>query len=301
MALQEELIDILSRHRAEADRYRPRPVPLRSLCLLLQLERGPGRKPPQEEEIHDALKELVARGEVTNGPRQCFSAARPAVVFDGEGFGEARFLGDRAYLAAVHRQLETDQEVSEPRIRSRLPPVRARERLDNIGVPLQSWSELIEVLPQPELPTDLALRDGHWDHDPFHLFDRIAQYVPTIGATQVKRWIDLHPREKPRSALLQLPDRTLLWQVQMKYFCLGQETALLAMFELDRLACCPLSVPWHESSGTLDLQKVVLPAAHARLLWALSDHHPELWRTRVVRPRNRALVRAILNSLGLIA
>ncbi|MCP9829313.1 hypothetical protein KBZ19_12540 [Synechococcus sp. L2F] len=299
MTMHDQLIRILSRHRGEVDRHYPRPLPLHVITQLLQQEEAPDKPAPDQSALIETLHELEAKGEIVSGPGKCFCMAPPSLVIEADSMLNARFLGDRAYLAAVHQHLDSSIEAEDCCLNSPLDPAQARQRLARVGVSLKTWDDLLRALPSPTTPSPLALRHASWNRDPFQLFDWIEHYKPSTATTQPHRWLELFHAEDVSSHLLRLPDHTLLWKIENLFYEITPDVAVLAMFALDREDGRPLLIPWQEATGILDLREIQLPAAYARLLWALSEPAPETWRSRIVRARNRPLVRAALNRLGL--
>lgn len=299
MTIQDQLIRILSRHRGEVNRHYPRPLPLHVISQLLHQEEAPDKPVPGQSALLETLHELEAKGEIVSGPGKRFCMAPPTLVIEADSMLNARFLGDRAYLAAVHQHLDSGIEAENFCLNSPLDPAQARQRLMRVGVSLRSWDDLLRALPSPTTPSPLALRYAGWNRDPFQLFDWIEHYKPSTATPQPQRWLELFHSEAVSSPLLRLPDDTLLWKIENRFYEITPDVAVLAMFALDREEGTPLLVPWQEATGTLDLRELQLPAAYARLLWALSEPAPETWRIRTVRARNRLLVRASLSRLGL--
>jgi len=297
--MHDQLIRILSRHRGEVDRHRPRPLSLHAVSLLLQQEAPPDNPAPNQQIVIEALRELEARGEIVSGADKRFCMARPSLVIEADSMRNARFVGDRAYLAAVHQQLDTGMEEENHCLGSPLDLFKARQRLARIGVSLQTWDDLLRALPSPTTPSSLTLRLTAWNRDPFQMFDWIEHYKPSKPEPQPQRWLQLFHEEGLSSPLLRLPDYTMLWKLDDRLYEITPDMAMLAMFALDLEAGIPLLISWHEATGVLDLREVQLPAAYARLIWSLSEPAPENWRTRTVKPRNRHFVRATLIRLGL--
>lgn len=299
MTLLNQLIDILSRHRGEGHRHHPRPLPLHVIIQLVQQEAAPDKPASDQSSILEALHELEARGEIVSGAGRRFCMAPPSLVIASDSLANFRFIGDRAYLAAVHHALGSCIDGDPRSLSSPLDPAQARLKLSRSGVGLQTWDELLRTLPTPSAPSSLTLRHAVWNRDPFQLFDHIEHYKPSPSASQRQRWVELYHAEGDVSPLLRLPDQTLLWREDNHLYEISPDVALLAMFALDRDSGNPLLVPWQDATGRLDLRGIDLPGAYAKLLWAISESTPETWRTRTVKPPNRPLARAALSRLGL--
>jgi len=297
----ELIIRLLSNHRQPHRVELPQPLTLRAIATLIQQS-----LPPQHDDIStqlDAdLRELQAQGEVLAGTGNRFCMAPPVVLAENEtSLTGLLFRGDRAYLRLAHQALETGQ----PFVTTMLHPKvrgfhRTKERLRNAGIRLLTVASSVDHLPPRELPQPVRLQ-GCESPNPFQAAtwtDPIRQYVPRVGTQQFERWVPVTQAALGDRTLLKLPTGEWLWFEADQFYELTPDTALLAMFQLDHDANVPLSLPWDDAPGRLQLQGISLPSSYAQLLWRLSEPDADSPRTRLFATANRPIAREALLRLG---
>jgi len=251
-------------------------------------------------EASRAFDELQAQGEILAGMGKRYCIAPPTVLARSqEDMASLRFQGDRAYLPLVHQTLKTNQSQQETLIRpSGQNFQRVQADLQRIGVCLMTVEDSLQELPQPRQPRILR---SPLEDNPFFMYPEIEVYKPQALKSQPERW-------QPRSSystqaltsdlLLKLPTGEYLWLREGKFYELEPETAVLTMFAQDAAAEELLPIEWDEAPGRLHLQGIILPGAYARWLWRLSDSDPDRYRTRLVLPAYRPLIKEAFVRLG---
>jgi hypothetical protein len=297
----DRIIKLLSNHRQTHRIKLPQPLTLRAIATLIQQS-----LPPQHEDIStqlDAdLRELQAKGEVLAGMGNRFCMAPPVVLAEAEtNLTGILFRGDRAYLRLAHQALETGQLAVETTLHPRVHDFyRIKQRLRNVGIRLLTVAISVDYLPLPELPQPVRL-PGCESPNPFQSATwtaPICQYVPSLGTRQFERWVPIIQAALGDRTLLKLPTGEWLWFEADQFYELAPDTALLAMFQLDHGANVPLSLPWDDAPGRLNLQGVSLPSSYAQLLWRLSKPDADIPRTRLFATANRPIARKALLRLG---
>ena len=295
----DHIIKLLSNHRQMHRTELPQPLTLHTIATLIQQS-----LPPQPEDISTQLNvdlcELQAQGDVLAGMGNRFCMAPPIVLAESEmNLTGVLFRGDRAYLRLAHQALETGQ----PTVKLTLHPKvhgfhRIKERLQKLGIRLLTVATSVDHLPLPELPHSFMLQ-GCESPNPFQTAtwtDTICQYVPKVGMQQFERWVPITRASLSDRALLKLPTDEWLWFEVNQFYELTPDTALLAMFQLDR--CAKIAIPWDDVPGRLNLQGINLPSRYAQLLWRLSQSDADSPRTRLFAIANRPIAREALLRLG---
>jgi hypothetical protein len=297
----ELIIRLLSNHRQTHRTELPQPLTLWAIATLIQQS-----LPPHHEDIStqlDAdLRELQAQGDVLAGTGNRFCMAPPMVLAEDEtNLTGILFRGDRAYLRLAHQALETGQPFVKPTLHPRVHGFhRIKERLRNVGIRLITVASSVDYLPLPELPQPARLQ-GCESPNPFEAAtwtDPIRHYVPRVGTQQFERWVPIMQAALRDRTLLKLPTGEWLWFEADQFYELTPDTALLAMFQLDHGANVPLSLPWDDAPGRLNLQGISLPSSYAQLLWRLSQPDADIPRTRLFAIANRPIAREVLLRLG---
>jgi hypothetical protein len=303
MASEQDILDILSRHRKEDRPSLPRPLPLSTIIYLLQHTQKPGSKSPTSSDLWMPLKSLLTRGEVFR-QRNRFCVARPLIVSDCEPYEEIRFIGDRAYLPLVHEVLATGQDRTETLLHTGLTLNEAREQLEGIGIPWLTWDDLLNQLPDPAKPRPLELRDKRLTYNPLESISRFRNYQPRQGAEQSSRFIFLVRGQRLSTPLILLPDGTWIWHVDRQYSEINSDSAYLAMFYLDDQHSAPLPVRWSSASTQLDMSHTLIPSSYKRLIEMCTQTsryyttaNSDLASLYQVRPRSRSIITAALNRL----
>lgn len=303
MMYAEQIIKLLSNHRQQHRPEQPQLLTFQTIVTLVQQS-----LPPQEEDISpqiDAeLRELQAQGEILAGTGKKYCMALPIVLAESEtDLTGLLFRGDRAYLLLAHQVLKTGQASAKLHLHPKISGFqRIKNRLKEVGIRLLTAEMIVDHLPIAELPKPCMLQ-GSESHNPFETFiwtDSILQYLPQQGKQQSERWCEVIQTDLAECTLLKLPTREFIWFEANKFYELAPDAAVLAMFQLDRSASLPISIPWDEAPGRLNLQGVNLPSSHAQLLWRLSDPETDVYRTRLFSPINRPIAREVLQHLGCV-
>ncbi|MDG2992007.1 hypothetical protein L3556_13860 [Candidatus Synechococcus calcipolaris G9] len=299
--LPELIIRLLSNHRQAYRTELPQPLSLRAIATLIQQS-----LPPQYEDVSKQLeadlRELQAQGEVLAGMGNRFCMAPPVVLAEDEmNLTGVLFRGDRAYLRLAHQALETGQPSTRPILRPRINGFhRINERLRKVGIRLLTVASSVDHLPLPELPQPSRLQ-GCESLNPFEAAtwtDPCRQYIPSLGTQQFEHWVPIMQAALRDCTLLKLPTGECIWFEAEQFYELTPDTALLAMFQLAQDARAPISIPWDEVPGRLNLQGISLPSSYAQLLWRLSQPDVDMPRTRLFAPANRPIAREALLRLG---
>lgn len=303
MIYTEQIIQLLSNHRQQHRPEVPQLLTFQAISTLIQQS-----LPPQKEDISSqidaAMRELQAQGEILAGTGKKFCMAPPIVLTESEtDLTGLLFRGDRAYLRLAHQALETGQPPAKLLLHPKINGFqRIKNRLKEFGIRLLTAERSVEHLPTAELPQPCMLQ-GSESHNPFETVtwtDSILQYLPKQGKQQSERWSQVIQSNLAECTLLKLPTGEFIWFEADKFYELTPDVAVLAMFQLDRSASLPITVPWDESPGRLNLQGVNLPSSHAQLLWRLSKPETDEYRTRLFSPINRPIAREVLQHLGCV-
>jgi hypothetical protein len=255
--------------------------------------------------VQQILRELEARGEILAGDRNRYCMAPPiALALDEDNLTSLLFTGDRAYLTLAHQVLESQPNHQDPLVLR--PKVHRfhwiKSRLSQVGVRLLTIADSLDDLPRPQKPSKAVLRSP-WLRDPFEIKSwanggDIQRYAPS-NAPQADRWRYPMRETLQNQDLLLLPTGESLWFEDGNFYELEPDTAILAMFQLDKERGYPLKIIWDEALGRLNLQGVILPSAYARRIWRLSEPVEEEYRTRRTRePSKRPLIKETLKRLG---
>jgi len=303
MISEQEILDILSRHRKEDRPSLPRPLPLSTIIYLLQHNQRPGSKSPTASDLWMPLKSLITRGEVfRQGNRFC--VARPLIMSECEPYEEIRFIGDRAYLHLVHEVLATGQDRSETLLHTCLTLNEAHAQLEGIGIPWLTWDDLLNQLPDPAMPSPHELRDKQLTYDPLDGVSQFKNYQPRQGVEQLGRFVSLVRGQRLSTPLILLSDGTWIWHSDRQYSEVSSDSAYLAMFYLDNQSAAPLPIRWSSTSTQLDLSQTLIPSCYKRLIEMCAQVHS--YHTSIdsdfanlyqVRPRSRPVIAAALKRL----
>jgi hypothetical protein len=306
MVSEQEVLDILSRHRKEDQPSLPRPLPFSTIIYLLQHNRKPGSKSPTSGDLWRPLKSLLTRGEIFRQESR-FCVARPLIMSDCEPYEEIRFIGDRAYLPLVHEVLATGQDSSETLLHTDLTLDEARAQLEGIGIPWLTWDDLLNQLPDPAMPSPHELIDKQLTYNPLESISQFSNYQPRQGAEQSSRFVALVRGQRISTPLIQLPDRTWIWHTDRQYSEISSDSAYLAMFYLDDQSSAPLPIGWSSTSTQLDLRQVLIPSSYKRLIEMCAQANgyyttteSDLASLYQVRPRSRPVITAALNRLKIL-
>ena len=300
----ETITKLLSNHRNPQNLAQPLSLTRQQILSLIQHVISPNAVSSDwKTEASRALEELQAQGEILSGIGRRYCIAPPTVLtLSQEDTTSLRFQGDRAYLSLVHRALRTLQSNADVLIRSQDCQVkgfhRIKDTLQNIGVRLLTVLDSLQWLPHPHNPTLLR---SPLEENPFITHPTIEQYVPQFLKNQTERWQSRSgqaAQSLETKTLLKLPTDEYLWLCNGQFYELEPDTAVLTMFAQDRASGSPLKIAWDEAQGRIQLQGIVLPSAHARWLWRLSEPDPERYRTRLVAPAYRPLVKKAFTRLG---
>lgn len=303
MVLDQQIIDLLSRHRKEDNPSLPRPLPMSMLIYLLHHNQKPGTKSPTASDLWPPLKSLITRGEVFRQASR-FCIARPLIMSDCEPFEEIRFIGDRAYLPLVHEVLSTGQDCSETLLHTGLSLNEAQAQLENIGIAWLTWDDLLNQLPDPSKPRPHELRDKQLTYNPLDNLSQFKNYQPRQGAQQSSRFVSLVRGQRLTTPLILLPDGTWVWHADRQYSEISSDSAYLAMFYLDNESSAPLPLAWSSSSTQLDLSQTLIPSSYKRLIETCAQpdrqfttNDSDFASLYQVRPRSMPIIAAALNRL----
>lgn len=302
--LAEKITRLLSNHRYVNNQAIPQPLTKYQIVSLLASSVSPNESQENlADKIQDTLNELQAEGEVLAGKRNYYCMAPPTVLAkNNEDLTSLLFRGDRGYLALAHQVLESQQNSQKPLL---LRPNshqfhRIKNRLNQVGICLLTVSNSIEHLPFPRKPLKSELRST-WAGDPFLIKNwqnggYIQRYIP-CNEVQKNRWLNPSRESIKDEDILRLPTGEYLWFKDQNFYELESDTAILAMFYLDKEMGCPLRIIWDEPSGKLNLQGVYLPSTYARWFWHLSEPGEE-YRTRYFQPTHWLLIKDAFQRLG---
>lgn len=300
----ETITTLLSQHRNPKNLAQPIALTRQQILSLLRHQIPPIAAPADwQAEATRALDELQAQGEILAGTGKRYCVAPPTVLaLSQDNTDSLKFQGDRAYLSIVHQALRTTQSHQEILIRSQDCQVkgfnRIRDTLQARGIRLLTVLDSLQGLPYPHVPTLLR---SPLEENPFITYSTIEQYVPQSLKSQTERWQLRSAQSTQRlepQVLLKLPTGEYLWLCDGQFYELEPETAVLAMFAQDKATGQPLKIAWDEAQGRIQLQGTVLPSSYARWIWRLSDPDPERYRTRLVAPPYRPLVKQAITRLG---
>lgn len=296
----ERIIKLLSNHRQPHRPQLPQPLSLRAIASLVDHSLSPQWTTNQlSEQLQADLHELQAEGEVLAGTGNRFCMALPTVLAETEDqLTGLRFRGDRAYLGLAHQTLETGQPHSlilHPKIQR---SEWIKQHLKPYGIAFLTAEANINHLPTPRLPQLCTLQGFERSYDSFQMHLQtdqrpVQQYVP-------QKWIGFTQAMLSNRALLRLPTGEFLWFEAGQFYELPPDTAVLAMFELDRMANFSLRIAWDETPGRLDLRRISLPSSYAQMLWWLSQPQEGENRIRLFASHKHPLVHAVFNRLGCI-
>lgn len=296
---------LLSNHRHPANPAIPMTLSKHQFITLIRSSLSPNESQEQlQTDIHEALSELQAQGEIYAGMRNRYSITPPTILaLDRDNLIGLRFRGDRAYLPLAHQVLKTEQSHDDLSIRPKIGGFnQIKNRLNQAGIRLVTVADSVEYLPLPCQPSKAVLRSP-WPDNPFLLNNwqgrgSIHQYIPCSNTPQKNRWIPLNYQQLEDKSLLQLPTGEYIWFQDQAFYELEPDTAMLVMFHQDKETGYPLKIYWDKSQSRLNLQGTSLPSAYAQLLWRLSEPDSEQHRTRLIESLNHPLVETIFQRLG---
>ena len=290
----EKVIILLSNHRSPIDPARPLSLAKRQILSILVSSLSPEypqNKLPQE--LETTLRELEAKGEIYAGMGNRFCIAQPTVLYE-----EKLFCGDRAYLPLAHQLLGNAATDSTSLNFGEVTFDVLKDTLASRGISLIEIEQSLQHLPEPCCPSTYMLR-GYEIEDPFLNpdYDGILHYAPRI-AEQSDRWREPSRANLRNPDLLKLPTGEYLWHEQGVFYQIDKDTAVLAMFQLDREVGQPINVDWDCDRGILDLQNLTLPSSYAQQLWRISSPEQQGNRVRYFQPNYRKQVVQIFQRLG---
>jgi hypothetical protein len=294
------IIKLLSNHRNPNNLAIPTTLNKSQIILLIRSSLPPNQSQNNlQNEIQKTLWELEAQGEILSGGRNRYCMAPPTVLtLERENLNELIFRGDRAYLSLAHQVLKTEQNLDTVDLRPKITQFeRITTELNRVNIRFLTITDSVKHLPRPQKPSKTILRSP-WQDNPFER-ETIFQYVPKSKTSQKERWTTVTHEQLSDSILLKLSStEEYIWFQDKQFYELEPDTALLAMFYLDKEMECPIQVEWDSSVGKLNLQGVILPNAYARWLWQLSQPDTERYRTRCIKPINYPLVERAFQRLG---
>ncbi|MHC0068744.1 hypothetical protein ACWATR_38765 [Nostoc sp. UIC 10890] len=296
---------LLSNHRHPANPAIPMTLSKHQFITLIRSSLSPNESQEHlQTDIHEALSELQAQGEIYAGMRNRYSITPPTILaLDRDNLIGLRFRGDRAYLPLAHQVLKTEQSHDDLSIRPKIGGFnQIKNRLNQAGIRLVTVADSVGYLPLPCQPSKAVLRSP-WPDNPFLLNNwqgrgSIHQYIPCSNTPQKNRWIPLNYQQLEDKSLLQLPTGEYIWFQDQAFYELEPDTAMLVMFHQDKETGYPLKIYWDKSQSRLNLQGTSLPSAYAQLLWRLSEPDSEQYRTRLIESLNHPLVETIFQRLG---
>lgn len=302
----EHIIKLLSLHRQSSNPTMPLALTFNQITRLLQTAFPPTQYLDQVE-VKRSLQELEAQGEVLAGDRNRYCIAPPTVLaLDNSDLSCFRFTGDRTYLGIAHQVIEGKPGGEQLNLYPKRYQIHwIKPRLEGAGIRFLSLADSLDDLPQPALPHSSNLLVP-WGFDPFQLRqwangEDIQRYVPKNNTSQNNRWHYPIRENLKNQDLLKLPTGEYLWFQDEQFYELMPDTAILAMFELDRQQECPLKVIWDVAPGRLDLQSVTLPSLYAQRIWRLTEPVEGIYRTRQLRTiEQRSLLEQIMKRLGCV-
>lgn len=298
-----KILHLLSHHRQPGQPALPAALSMTQITSLLRQCLDPDQPTDQiADEVQESLRELEAQNEIfrASGNRYCMA---PPTLFalNRDNWTGCRFRGDRAYLSLAHETLKTRQQPTEEKLHSGIKNFTlAKSRLQDKKIRLLTLEEVINELPKPQKPPYFLLQGHQYPLTCSELsqMSDVKQYVPAY-AEQKDRWRSLTPQTLSNESLLRLPDETYLWFEAEEFYEIELDTAILAMFYLDRCAQQPLRVVWANAAmNQLNLQNIWLPYAHFQWLRQLSEPTEGHRRVFFVSPANRPLVEAVFQYLG---
>lgn len=301
-----EIVQLLSNHRRVERAVMPQALSMTQILNLLRANLDPNL--PSENlatQVQADLRMLQAEGEIlyASGNRYCMSP--PTLLAPGrDNLVGLRFRGDRAFLSLAHEILKTNQSYQDLQLRPKIQKFdQLRSRLYKVGINIVTTDDLVHHLPPVQKPQRFALQ-GHerivsdTDRQSWVEQGEVKQYVPN-WQEQSQRWQPVTNTNFESEALLRLSKDDYVWFEHDTFYDIDTNTAINAMFYLDREHRHPLQIVWlGDNMNQLDLQGIQLPTAHARLIWHLSKANTEKNRIRYVTPANRPFVEAVLRNLG---
>lgn len=296
----EPIIKLLSNHRNLNNLGTPTTLNKSQLSLLIRTSLPPNQSNTNlQNEIQKTLWELEARGEILSGGRNRYCIAPPTVLtLEKENLNELIFRGDRAYLSLAHQVLKTEHNSNTIYLHPQIDGGdRIKTELNQVGIRFLTITDSVKHLPRPQKPSQTILRSP-WQDNPFER-ETIFQYITKNRVSQKDRWMTVTYQQLSDSTLLKLSStEEYIWFQDKQFHELEPDTALLAMFYLDKERRCPIQLEWNSSEGKLNLQGVILPSSYARWLWQLSQPDTERYRTRCIKPINYPLVEQAFQRLG---
>lgn len=298
-----KILRLLSQHRQSEQRALPAVLSQTQITNLLRQTLDPNQEDNQiSNDVQRALRELEAQNEVLRAPGNRYCVAPPVLLSNSEDLAGLQFRGDRAYLTLAHEVLKTNQPVNVEQLRStRSNFKKAKDDLLERNISLLTIAHILNDMPEPQKPQRIYLKGREYQLSIIEFWKtqdikQIKQYVPA-HAEQVDRWVTPIPSTPKTQSLFQVADNEYLWYEEKQFYALERDTAVLAMFYLDKWERKPIRLVL-EDTGQMDLRRVILPNAHYQLFRYLAEQKDGERRVYYVPPANRQLVRDIFKHLG---
>lgn len=229
----------------------------------------------EQLEVLESEFEVASKGE----GRRTYRMAPPVLIIEREAPLRAKYAGDRAYLNAVVELLSAECDTETWLIETVKTAEESREILEARGITVQSEEMLFQFLPEPALPTDIALSMAEQlAKDDIGV--GIEVYIPRRMDFFADRWVELDKalpsvmtqlrRVKAKSFLPGKHDVIYFWETADCLYRLSKDQAMLASYriDLDR-----------NESRLLDLDKPILAKIRRELpsaYRAVVDRYAEL-------------------------
>lgn len=295
-----KILQLLSQHRQSGQPALPAALSQTQIANLLRQTLDPNQSDDQiGNDVQMALRELEAQNEVLRAPGNRYCVAPPVLLSNSEDLAGQQFKGDRAYLTLAHEVLKTNQPVNVEQLRStRSNFKKAKDDLLEHNISLLTTADILNDIPEPQKPQRIHLKGHEYQLSTIEFWKTpgIKQYVPA-HAEQVDRWVKPIPSTLKDQSLFQVADNECLWYEEKQFYILERDTAVLAMFYLDKWERKPIRLVL-EDTGQMDLRRVILPNAHYQLFRYLAEQKDGERRVYYVPPANRQLVRDIFKHLG---
>lgn len=302
-----EIVQLLSNHRRTEHPVMPQALSMTQILNLLRANLNPNL--PSDTlvaQVQADLKALQAEGEILYAPGNRYCVSPPTLLASGrDNLVGLLFRGDRAFLPLAHEVLRTNQPPQTLQLRPRIHQFeRLRSLLHRVGICIITTDELVHSLPPIQKPQRFALQGCErmvsdserqlWIEQQ----GEVKQYIPN-WQEQSQRWQLLSDASFEAEALLRLSKDAYLWIENQICYDIDANTAISAMFYLDKIYHQPLQIVWlGNGMNQLDFQGIQLPSTYAQLIWRLSKSSAEKPRIRYVEPANRPFVEAVLKKLG---
>jgi hypothetical protein len=302
--LENRIVTILSHERSE-NSMQPLAIGKRKLGNLMLRNKPPNLASDVfQEELEKALESLWSAGEILSGSRY-YCVAPPTLITNSkeECINGLKFLGDRAYLQLVHKELRSKIGAKPTLIHPRISKFdRIQEKLHPWGIRVVTTADRLQVLSRPRKPSSHLLQCPIDLPDLFSvdmMFYRSAPHTP-----QGNRWhstVENRPTE-PTILRKAKKNRSLqaeyFWWDGSRAYSLETEVAVLAMFSQDQEKHAPVIVAWDDYMGILKLQDVFLPYSYMQYIWQLSEDGDEYRTRRIPSTGSRQLIKSALEQLG---